>query len=382
MTEAHTTISIPAHGGQLAQISRRVGIPESELLDFSTNLNPNGPPSGVFQALSNALTRPEVIRDYPDLELLELRSALASYTAVGAENIVIANGVVPLLEAALRAARVKKCLLLLPAFSEYRKTLTRCGIEVRAYLLEPQAGFRVDCANVITKVTDQQCDAILLANPQNPSGVIVDRESLLQMTRHASECGAKVFLDEAFIDYLPAESLSSIAPLLPNLVVFRSLTKFFALAGLRIAYAIAGSRFADEIREGISPWPVSSLAVEAARVALEDEEYRNISRLENKRERKFLKNELDKLKLQSFESKANYLLLRLPLNRKSSEVWEKLIVSHGIVTRCCDNFEGLSGPHLRIAVKSRKDNVQLVYALASLFPTMEAPLRSSGMRLF
>lgn len=363
MIEAHTTVSIPAHGGQLAQISRQFGIPENALLDFSTNLNPNGPPRGVLRALCNALTRPEVIRDYPDLELLELRLALSSYADVRAENIVIANGVAPLLEAALRATRVKKCLLLSPAFSEYRKILMRCGIEVRQYLLEPQTGFRVDCANVSDTVANEQCDAILLANPQNPSGVIVDRESLIALTRHASEGGAKVFLDEAFIDYLPAESLSRIAPSLPNLVVFRSLTKFFAMAGLRIAYAIAGFRFANEIREGISPWPVSSLVVEAARGALEDKQYRNASRLENERERKFLKSELGRLRLQNFESKANYLLLRLPPNCNSSEIWEKLIVSHSIVTRCCDNFEGLSGPYLRIAVKSREDNAQLVFAL-------------------
>ena len=88
MTEAHTTGSIPAHGGQLSRISRQFGIPESELLDFSTNLNPNGPPPGVFHALSDASTRPEVIRDYPNLELLDLRLALASYAGVEAENIV------------------------------------------------------------------------------------------------------------------------------------------------------------------------------------------------------------------------------------------------------------------------------------------------------
>lgn len=375
MTKAHTTASIPVHGGQLAKISRQFGIPERELLDFSTNLNPNGPPPSVRRSLSNALTRPEVIRDYPDLELLELRSALAAYAGVEIENIVIANGVVPLLEAAVRAARVMKCLLLLPAFSEYRKTLTRCGIEIRPYLLEPRACFRIDCAGVIEAVVNQQCDAILLANPQNPSGMIVDRESLVQMTRHASECGAKVFLDEAFIDYVPAESLSSIAPVLPNLVVFRSLTKFFAMAGLRIAYAIAEPLSAIEAREIIPSWPVTSLAVEAAHSALEDKEYCNASRLENEREREFLKSELGKLKLQVFDGNANYLLLGLPPNCDSSEIWEQLIIGHGIVTRCCDNFEGLGGSYLRIAVKSRRDNAQLVSALTSHLKTKNGSVK-------
>lgn len=367
MIETRKVISIPSHGGQLAQISRQFGVPKSELLDFSTNLNPNGPPAGVFQALSDALIRQDIIRDYPDLELLELRSALASYAGEGSDNIVVANGVIPLLEAALRAARVRKCLLLLPAFSEYRKTLMRCGIEVHPYLLEPKTGFRVDGADVIETVANLKCDAILLANPQNPSGALLNRERSVGLTRHALECGVKVFLDEAFIDYTPAESLSSIVPVLPNLVVFRSLTKFFALAGLRIAYAIVESASATEVRDIIPPWPVTSLAAEAARVALKDEQYRNISRLENEREREFLRSEFGKLKLGSYEGKANYLLLSLPLSCNSTKIWEELIVSHGVVTRCCDNFEGLNGPCLRIAVKSRKDNAQLVSALTSLF---------------
>ena len=369
MIKTHKAISIPAHGGQLEQISREFSIPKGELLDFSTNLNPNGPPPGVLRALRDALTRPDILRDYPDLELPELRLALACYAGVGAENIAIANGVIPLLETVLRTAGVRKCLLLLPAFGEYRKTLMRCGVEVQPYLLEPQTGFRVDCANVIETVAKGQCDAILLANPQNPSGVIVERESLVSLTRHASECGAKVFLDEAFIDYVPAETLSSIAPALPNLVVFRSLTKFFAMAGLRIAYAISESTSATEVREMIPSWPVTSLAVDAVRCALEDEQYRNVSRLENERERKFLKSELGKLKLQSFDAKANYLLLRLPPNCDATEIWEQLIIGHGIVTRCCNNFEGLGGPHLRVAVKSREDNAQLVSAFTSYLRT-------------
>ena len=164
-------------------------------------------------------------------------------------------------------------------------------------------------------------------------------------------------------------SLSSIAPVLPNLVVFRSLTKLFAMAGLRIAYAIAESSSAIEAREIIPSWPVTSFAVEAALGALEDKEYCNTSRLENEREREFLKNELGKLKLQIFDGKANYLLLRLPPSCDSTELWEQLIIGHGIVTRCCDNFEGLGDPCLRIAVKSRKDNAQLVSALTSCLRT-------------
>src|ERR1700730_8071301 len=96
-------IEPPAHGGQLRQIAARYGIPVEQLLDFSANINPAGPPSSVLAAIRNALENPSTLTKYPDLDLIESKQAIAKYTGVEPENIAIANGFVPLLEAALRS---------------------------------------------------------------------------------------------------------------------------------------------------------------------------------------------------------------------------------------------------------------------------------------
>ena len=125
--------SPPAHGGQLRQISERFGIPASQLLDFSANINPQGPPATVLEAMRAALDAPAVLTTYPDLEQAELKSCIAASAGVEVSAIAVANGFVPLLEASLRTLSVRRCLLPVPAFGEYRRTLERVGVAVTPY---------------------------------------------------------------------------------------------------------------------------------------------------------------------------------------------------------------------------------------------------------
>ena len=117
------------------------------------------------------------------------------------------------------------------------------------------------------------CDAILLANPQNPSGVLSSREALLRITAEAADRNIYVLLDEAFIDYSPEATFAREIDRFPNLIVFRSVTKFFGIAGLRVAYATANMELCAQIREAIAPWSVTSLASLAAGLAVQDEAY-------------------------------------------------------------------------------------------------------------
>ena len=126
-------IPTAAHGGQLRQIAAQYGIPVERLLDFSANINPAGPPSSVLSAIRRALDEPSTLAMYPDLELVELKTAVAEYTGTQRENIAVANGFVPLLDAALRSLKIKRCLLPVPSFREYRNTLENAGVSVTPY---------------------------------------------------------------------------------------------------------------------------------------------------------------------------------------------------------------------------------------------------------
>ena len=348
------------HGGQLRDIARRFGIPMSELLDFSANINPEGPPPGVLRRLRESLNQLSVLTDYPDLQEEELKASIARYADVNPENIAVANGFVPLLEAALRCLSIQSCLLPVPSFVEYRAALERSGVVVLPRILSPESGFRYE--NLLDG--EGQHQAILLANPQNPTGVCHDARTMLDLVSTAAATNSYVLLDEAFIDYVPEQSLTKVADRLHHLVVFRSVTKFHGIPGLRAAYAVTNRALARSLNQNLSPWPISTLASQGVIAALEDGDYAVHARALNDNRRRDLKADLEGLGLITYPSSANFLLFKVPPGVDAIIFWQDLITKHHIVMRSCANYEGLSAGRFRVAVRTREQNLRLVRALA------------------
>jgi len=350
----------PLHGGQLRQIAERFGVPASELLDFSANINPSGPPPAVLPALRASLDDPATLIEYPDLEQTDLKRSLARYAGTKEENVLVANGFVPLLEATLRALNIRSCLLPVPAFVEYRKTLERAGVKIVPHILRADACFHYNPATMDA----QRAEAVLIANPQNPSGVSHDSASMCDLIGIAAKKSMYVLLDEAFIDYAPENSLTTMIHQFPNLIVFRSVTKFHAMPGLRVAYALAGPALSAAISEKLPPWPVTTLASLAAIAALDDHAYAVRSRSENLTRRAALEADLKSLGLTIYPSAANFLLFQLPSGIDPDVFWQYLIVEQRIVLRSCANYEALPAGHFRVAVRTKTENTRLATALA------------------
>lgn len=353
-------VHLPFHGGQLRKIEERFGIPASELLDFSANINPEGPPAAVRTALHLAVDEPSILMNYPDLDEVELRQSFARYAGVRTANVAVAHGFVPLLDAALRVLAIRRCLVPVPAFVEYRRTLERSHVEMIPHTPGACSDFSLHAGDLFR----EPCDAILLANPQNPSGALSSRDALLQIAEEAKKRNIYLFLDEAFIDYSPETSLTREIDRFPNLIVFRSVTKFFAMAGLRVAYAAANADLCKQMREAIAPWSVTSLASLAAGLAVQDQAYAQRTVAINEERRGKLHAAIVKLGIHVYPSAANFLLLRLPSSIDCREVWECLIRKHRIVLRLCANYEGLGDGHLRAAVRTGAENERLIEALA------------------
>jgi threonine-phosphate decarboxylase len=354
---------LPPHGGQLRQIADRFGIPVVSLRDFSANLNPEGPPAAVLTCLRASLEDPSTLIDYPDLGESELRQSFARYAGVGTENVVAANGFVPLLDAVLRVLPIRRCLVPVPAFVEYRKTLERSHIEMVPRPLSPASSFRYEAEELLSGSSD----AILLANPQNPSGVLTSHETLSCLVEEASRRNIYVLIDEAFIDYCPEASLVVEVNRFPNLVIFRSVTKLFGMAGLRVAYALTNATLARQLQDALAPWAITTLASLAARAAVEDEVYTQRTIMLNDARRRRLQSALEERGIDVYPAAANFLLVRVPGGVDCQRVWERLIRQHGIVLRNCANYEALADGHLRVAVRTEAENERLVDALANLF---------------
>jgi threonine-phosphate decarboxylase len=354
------TASYPLHGGQLRRIAEQFGIPASQLLDFSANINPDGPPPAALSAIRDGLSDLSALTEYPDLEEIELRESIARYVGMAAECISVANGFVPLLEVVLRTLGIRNCMLPVPSFVEYRRTLMRVGIEMTIHPLIAELGFRYDP----TAMLDGKCDAILLANPQNPSGVCRDASEIRELVALALQKNVYVLLDEAFIDYVPEQSLTRMTTEFPNLIVFRSVTKFHGLPGLRIAYVVTNTVLFQSINENIAPWLITTLASRAVSAALDDQTYADRSRAVNSDRRNALQRNIQALGLSVYPSEANFLLFQLPLGIDPNYFWHYLITQHGIVLRSCANYDGLSVGHFRVAIRADSENAILAAALA------------------
>jgi threonine-phosphate decarboxylase len=352
---------VPDHGGQRLALAKEYGFAPDAILDFSANINPDGPPEAVIQVLRSAIDDHSSLTLYPDLELSELRSAIAAFHHIDPAAVIVTNGFVPLLEAVLQTLMPERCLLPVPAFSEYRRTLERCNIQVLPQSLQTD-DFLITQERFKHAAQQAGADAILLANPQNPASVLTPANVIRDLVSSLPEM--LFLLDEAFIDYAPQESLAAEAPSLANLIVFRSVTKFFAMPGLRVAYAIAGPDRATKIRRQIAPWPVSTLADLAVRAALLDTDYQRLTRDRNAARRTELAAALAEIGVSSLPAAANFLLLQVP--RDAESVRERLLRDHAIHLRSCVNFESLHGQFLRTAVRDQGDNRRLVQAIAAV----------------
>ncbi|RXH56907.1 pyridoxal phosphate-dependent aminotransferase [Granulicella sibirica] len=356
----------PIHGGQLPHIATRFNIPIERLVDFSANINPEGPPPGVVEAIRHALTNPTTLTAYPDLESTALRTSIATYANTPANAIAVANGFVPLLEAAIRTLNVKRCLLPVPAFNEYRHTLERNHIHIEPYALSPEVNFAYDSTDpptLIARAIAGHHDTILLANPQNPTGVLTPGSTMLDLLHEATANNIRLLIDEAFMDYTPTKSLIPETHTHPNLVVFRSVTKFHGIPGLRAAYCVSHPDTSKALTRNVPPWPVTTLATEGVIAALADQAYAQATITLNRTRRTQLESALKTLNIPTTRSSANYLLLKLS-TQSPEQLWEHLIQQHGIVLRLCTNYESLPPTYFRAAVRNEQDNARLIAALA------------------
>jgi threonine-phosphate decarboxylase len=354
---------LPTHGGQLRELAAEFDLPEASLLDFSASIHPHSPSELVIDSLCDALRARTIVTAYPDMHYAALKDAIAAYAQVGAQTISIGSGVMPLLAAALCALRPSGCLVPVPAFAEYRKVLNTCGVECCTFISTQETDFSLEVAQVAASLEASRARAVLLANPQSPSGRLMPTEDLLRLHEAASALGAITIVDEAFIDYAPESSLSQRAANSPGLIVLRSLTKFFAMPGLRVAYAVSCPETCAAIESHIPAWPVGSIAAETARMVLQDLPSIAYTRETNATERAWLAEQLRALGLCVYPGAANYLLIKIDDDRDGLQFWRQLIVEHRVVLRSCANFEGLDEHYFRIGVRTRLQNELLVRAV-------------------
>lgn len=332
-----------AHGGDIFAIARQHGWDWREVLDFSASINPLGPSPTVRIAIQDALDR---IAHYPERESLRLREKLAAVWNIEPSQVLLGNGATELLYFLARTELASgNASVAVPAFSEFHRAL-------------PDAG-QVPLDDPDVWPTERP---LILTRPANPTGDTLSFDSL---SRWLSKTSNPVIIDESFLDFTEHQSMAALLSQRADLVILRSLTKFYALPGLRIGALIAHDRTISDWRSRREPWQVNVLAEAAALAALADPEHARRTITFVRTERAWLSDQLSMIPaIEPQPGDANFLLIRLSYSAAKLAAY---LASHKVLVRVCTGWPGVSGEAVRIAVRTRVENEQLIVVWRS-FP--------------
>lgn len=336
--------------------------PNPPVLDFSISLNPFGPPRKVLEAAREAVLDWD---RYPDPRCRGLRAAAAARYGVPEEVLLFGNGASDLIDRFLLSLRPETAILLAPTFSEYRRVLEGLGCQVKEHLLLREREFAA--ADRLLDAIRPGVDLVFLCDPNNPTGRRMEPELLQEVLERCRAVGAVLAVDQCFLELSEGDPDALVGELeRGGLMLFRALTKSYALAGLRLGYCLCAHRELLEKMERLGPpWPVSVPAQAAGETALRefpDWPRRSLPLLAKERER--LTWELGRLGLWVCRSSANFLLFQGP-----EGLGEQLVREKGILVRDCGNYRGFSDAGwYRIGLRQEEENTRLLQALEEILP--------------
>ena len=322
-------------------------------LDFSSNVNPLGPPERVLCAIQDAAL---LVRQYPDPYCRKLTAALAAHEKLPEAYILCGNGAAELIYAYCEALRPKKVLELAPTFLEYSAAASHFGAGIVRIPLAPP-DFSPD-ERLLDALRTQKPDVLFLCSPNNPTGRTLGRTLLERLLQTAGEQGTRVFLDECFLDFTDAKSAKDLLSRYDNLLILKAFTKNYALAGVRVGYCLSANRkLLSEMAACTQPWNVSIFAQAAGAAALKEPDWAAKAKAVIAPERARLTRELQNLGFTVCPSEANYLLFSAPVGL------DKMFLRETLAIRNCENYPGLGPGWYRIAVRLAEENEALLDAL-------------------
>lgn len=324
-------------------------------LDFSANTNPLGTPPGVLEAVRRGL--PQLHR-YPDPYCRQLVQAIAAHEQVPASYVLCGNGAADLIYAYCAALRPRTAAEPAPTFAEYGLGLAQMGCRVASYFLHQAENFDVG-EGFLPFLEEKKPEVVFLCTPNNPTGRLLPLPLLEQILQGCAAWGARVFLDECFLDLTEdGVSAKSLLAAHPELLILKAFTKSYGMAGIRLGYCLcADSALLHRMASASQPWNVSSLAQSAGVAALAEQNFLQRTRSLVHTERRWLTDNLTALGFWVCPSQANFLLFHGPLGLREG------LLRQGIAIRGCGNYSGLDDGWYRIAVRPHGENEALITAI-------------------
>ena len=347
------------HGGDILKLAQNAGCPPEAICDFSASINPLGPPEALRRVIAGRISS---LVHYPDPGCTELIRTFAFQYNLPPDEVIAGNGSTEILYLLPRVGNVLRAVIPVPSYADYATAAELCGLPVEKIPLTEQNGFVPDLSALAGILRDG--DLVILGQPNNPTGCLCDSDGVRKL---AAGCPRTLFaIDESFLPFAGgSQSLMIDRP--PNVIVLMSLTKFYAIPGLRLGLAAANRDLVARIKKLLPPWSVNTLAQAAGVAVIQDADYAERSRSFVDAERRWLQKELDNIPgLAVYPGCANFLMARVTRAGMDAQKLAEALLTLRIAVRVCGNFDGLDNRYFRLAVRTREDNSRLLEALGSI----------------
>ena len=388
------------HGGNIYKIFREKNI--KEILDYSSNINPYGIPESLKKRITENL---EILERYPDPDYVELRQKLSNLNKVNLSDIILGNGATEIIFLFMKVINPKKILIVSPTFGEYEravkateisgdtvdlscsngdnKNIENKKIEIEYFELKESDDFKLNIENLKNEL-ENKYDLLIICNPNNPTGKFLKLAQTEEILKECNKYDTKLFIDEAFIEFLSdgmKESIINTEENKKNLFVTRAFTKFFAIPGLRLGY---GMYFDKELEKKISekkePWSVNNFAEMAGLTVLDDAEYIEKTLKWIAEEKIYMYEKLNKISgMKVYETEVNFITGKIDEKLFSEGLNVKILrekmLEQGILIRDASNFKFLDERFFRLAIKDRASNERVIEVMKEIF-------REKGVKSF
>ena len=383
------------HGGNIYKVFREKNI--KEILDYSSNINPYGIPESLKKRITENL---EILERYPDPDYIELRQKLAHLNKVDVPNIILGNGATEIIFLFMKVINPKKILIAAPTFGEYEravkatervedssilgdsnkkkddeKSFGKQKIEIEYFELKESDDFKLNIGNLKNELA-KKYDLLIICNPNNPTGKFLKLDKTEEILKECNKYNTKLFIDEAFIDFLKdgmKESIINTKENKQNLFVTRAFTKFFAMPGLRLGYGIYfDKKLEKRISEKKEPWSVNNIAEMAGLTVLDDTEYIEKTLKWIKEEKIYMYEKLNKISgIKVYETEVNFITGKIEdnfiLKGLNVKILREKMLEQGILIRDASNFNFLDERFFRLAIKDRENNDRVIETLKKIF---------------
>jgi threonine-phosphate decarboxylase len=353
------------HGGTPGADLARFGIPERPILDFSVNLNFLGPPA-IVRARWGTLF--EAIEHYPSVAGDGIGRYYREKFHIPSENFLAGNGSTELIYLGPRALGLRHIVVVTPSYHDYERASILAGARVTRHRLSPDSGFSHSDERTLVSMLEN-ADALWIGRPNNPTGTLFPKQVLLELSERFLQ--TRFIIDEAFIQFADNWEQESFLTheLRPNILIIHSITKFYALAGIRLGGIVGHPNLIARLRQVKEPWTVNGVADRITPLLLHCAAYEHETRTANARERERMFDQLGNLPgIAPFRPCANFILCQWTRTQTLDHLLHYLL-SNGMYVRDCRNFPGLEANFFRVGLRSPVENDQLI-SLISSFPDL------------